>query len=320
VTIEEGATAPGVGLSVVVPCLDEEATLETLLGALEELRPRLDARYADFEVVLVDDGSTDETLARMAAAAARDPRVRYLSLSRNFGKESAMLAGMSRARGRVVALLDADLQHPPELLLQMLPLLDEGYEQVVAQRTRTGDARSRTWLSRGFYRAMNALSEVRLEDGVGDFRVLSRKAVRAVLSLDEHNRFSKGLFAWIGYPTAVVKYENVARTGGASRWRLGGLVSYGVDGLLSFEVRPMRAVLYFGAFVTAVAVVYAFWILGRALVVGIDTPGYVTLLCTVVGLAGVQLVVLGVIGEYLGRIYIEVKRRPHFLVKASSED
>ena len=166
-----------------------------------------------------------------------------------------MLAGMSRARGRVVALLDADLQHPPELLLQMLPLLDEGYEQVVAQRTRTGDARSRTWLSRGFYRAMNALSEVRLEDGVGDFRVLSRKAVRAVLSLDEHNRFSKGLFAWIGYPTAVVKYDNVARTGGASRWRLGGLVSYGVDGLLSFEVRPMRAVLYFGAFVTAVALV-----------------------------------------------------------------
>jgi glycosyltransferase involved in cell wall biosynthesis len=313
------AHAP-VGLSVVVPCLDEERNLEALLASLDALRPALDERYTDFEVVLVDDGSTDGTFDLMTAAAAHDPRVRYLALSRNFGKESAMLAGLSRARGSVVALLDADLQHPPELLLEMLPLLDQGYDQVVAQRTRAGDPRSRAWLSRGFYRVMNALSEVRLEDGVGDFRVLSRKAVRALLSLDEHNRFSKGLFSWIGYPTATVRYENVGRTDGASRWRFGSLLSYGVDGLLSFDFRPMRAVLWFGASVTLVALGYAFWILGRAMLVGVDVPGYVTLVCTVVGLAGVQLVVLGVIGEYLGRIYLEVKRRPHFLVRASSDD
>ncbi len=308
------------GLSVVVPCLDEERNLERLLASLDALRPQLDVRYSDFEVVLVDDGSTDRTLALMRAAAGRDPRVRFLSLSRNYGKEAAMLAGLSRARGSAVALLDADLQHPPELLLQMLPLLEQGYDQVVAQRTRSGDPVTRTWMSRGFYRLMNALSEVRLEDGVGDFRVLSRRAVRALLSLEEHNRFSKGLVAWIGYPTTVVKYENVGRGDGTSRWRLGGLLSYGVDGLLSFDFRPMRAVLWFGASVTLVALGYAFWILGRAMVVGVDVPGYVTLICTVVGLAGVQLVVLGVIGEYLGRIYIEVKRRPHFLVRTSSDD
>jgi glycosyltransferase involved in cell wall biosynthesis len=315
-----GGSRGVVGLSVVVPCLDEADNLDALLASLDALRPDLDPRYTEFEVVLVDDGSTDETLDIMRRAAARDDRVRFVALSRNFGKEAAMLAGMSRARGSAVALIDADLQHPPELLLRMLPLLDEGYEQVVAQRTRAGEPRPRRWLARGFYTLMNAVSEVRLDDGVGDFRVLSRTAVRALMSLGEHNRFSKGLFAWIGYPTAVVKYENVGRGTGASRWRFGALLSYGVDGLLSFDFRPMRAVLWFGAIVTMVALGYALWILGQAIVQGVDVPGYVTLICTVVGLAGVQLVVLGVIGEYLGRIYVEVKSRPHFLVRASSED
>ena len=245
--------------------------------------------------------------------------MRYLALSRNFGKEAAMLAGLAHAQGRAVAIMDADLQHPPRLLGRMLELLEEGADQVVARRTRTGDSWARTRMAHGFYRALNAMSEVRVVDGAGDYRLLGPAAVRAILSMEERNRFSKGLFAWIGLRTSVVEYDNVARSGsGGSHWRFRSLVRYGIDGLLSFNFKPLRAALYLGLFVTTVAVLYAAWVLGQAIVVGVDVPGYVTLVCTVVWLGGVQLIMLGVLGEYLGRIYLEVKQRPHYIVAASS--
>jgi hypothetical protein len=178
----------------------------------------------------------------------------------------------------------------------------------------------RTLLSRVYYKVINRLVDVDLEDGVGDFRVLSRTAVRALLALGEYNRFSKGLFSWIGFPTAAVDYENVARGGsGASKWRTRDLVDYGIDGVLSFNSRPLRLAIYVGAAVTAVAVGYALWVLGDAILFGNPVPGYVTLICAVTGLGGIQMVVLGVLGEYLGRIYTETKRRPHFLLRESSE-
>jgi glycosyltransferase involved in cell wall biosynthesis len=307
-----------VELSVVVPCLDEADVIEPLLAALDAERALVGRRYADFEVLVVDDGSTDATLDLVKAVAARDPRVRYLALSRNFGKEAAMLAGLAHAQGRAVAIMDADLQHPPRLLGRMLELLEDGADQVVARRTRTGDSWARTRMARGFYRALNAMSEVRVVDGAGDFRLLGPAAVRAILSMEERNRFSKGLFAWIGLRTSVVDYDNVARPGGGSHWRFRSLVRYGLDGLLSFNFKPLRLALYLGLFVTTVAVVYAAWVLGRAVVVGVDVPGYVTLVCTVVWLGGVQLIMLGVLGEYLGRIYLEVKQRPHYIVASSS--
>ena len=303
-------------LSVVVPCYNEEAVLGSLATALG---PQLEAISDRFEVILVDDGSRDGTLELMRQIHAEDPRFRYLALSRNFGKEAAMLAGLSQARGDAVAIMDADLQHPPSLLAEMVPLLDEGYEQVVARRTRTGDAPVRTLVSRLYYKAFNKLVDVRLEDGVGDFRILSRNAVRALLALGEYNRFSKGLFAWIGFKTATVDYENVAREAGATKWRMRDLLNYGIDGVLSFNSKPLRLSIYFGAFVSFVAFVYALWVLGDAIFNGNPVPGYVTTICTVVGFGGVQMVLLGVIGEYLGRIYTETKRRPHFLLRESSE-
>ncbi len=305
-----------VELSVVVPCYNEEDSLPELVRVL---RAELTALTDGFEVVLVDDGSRDRTREILREVHAADPRFRFLALSRNFGKEAAMLAGLSQSGGDAVAIVDADLQHPPRLLATMLPLLDQGYEQVVARRTRAGDPRVRTWLSRGYYRLMNRLVEVRLEDGVGDFRVLSRTAVRALLALGEYNRFSKGLFAWIGFETAVVDYENVARESGATKWRLRDLVNYGIDGVLSFNSRPLRLSIHFGAFVAAVAFAYALWVLGAAILHGNPVPGYVTTICAVVGFGGVQMIMLGVIGEYLGRIYAETKRRPHFLIEESSE-
>ncbi len=306
-----------VWLSVVVPCYNEEDNVDGLLAALGSA---LGALTSDYEVVLVDDGSKDRTLPLLRAAAQRDPRVRYVALSRNFGKEAAMLAGLRRARGEAVAVVDADLQHPPQLIGKMLPYLGRGYDQVVARRTRTGDSRGRTLASTLYYRFVNRLVDVRLENGVGDFRVMSRKAVDALLSLGEYNRFSKGLFAWIGFDTAVVDYENVSRAAGTSKWHLRDLLDYGIDSVVSFNVKPLRLAIHVGTTVAAVALLYGLWVLVDAIFRGNPVPGYVTTICAVVGIGGIQMMMIGVVGEYLGRIYVETKGRPHFLVKESSED
>lgn len=302
-------------LSLVIPCYNEEHGLRRLQQRLTETLPEI---TEDFEVLLVDDGSSDGTLATMREIAATDVRFRYIALSRNFGKESAMLAGLSQANGDVVGIIDADLQHPPELLARMIDLLWQGHDQVVARRSRTGDGAMRSLLSILFYKAINKLVEVELENGVGDFRVLSRKAVRALLALGEYNRFSKGLFSWIGFDTAVVDYENVAREVGTSKWSFRKLVDYGIDGVVSFNNRPLRLAIYLGALFTLVAFGYAIWVLADALVIGNPVPGYVTIMVGIAGFGGLQLLILGVIGEYLGRIYFETKRRPHFLVKEAS--
>jgi len=245
--------------------------------------------------------------------------VRYVSLSRNFGKESAMLAGLSYARGDAVVIMDADLQHPPSVVLEMLELYDQGYDQVVARRTRDGDAFGRTVMSRLYYRLVNSMVEVSMEDGVGDFRLLSRRAVDALLQMGEYNRFSKGLFSWIGFTMATVDYKNVARQGGgASRWSFRRLLNYGMDGVMSFNNAPLRMAIYLGAVVTALSFAYVLYIIAAAVVQGVTVPGYVTLVAAVLGLGGLQLLFLGVIGEYVGRIYYEAKKRPHFLVAETS--
>jgi glycosyltransferase involved in cell wall biosynthesis len=214
--------------------------------------------------------------------------------------------------------MDADLQHPPALIKHMVELRAKGYDQVIARRTRTGDKLTRTLAARVYYRLVNRLVDVRLVDGVGDFRLLSRRVVDAVVNLTEYNRFSKGLFAWVGFPGTTFEYENAAREAGRSSWSMRGLLNYGLDGLLSFNNRPLRAALHLGMVLLLIAGLYTAWIVGAALVNGVQTPGYVTIITAVTGLAGVQMVMLGVIGEYTGRIYYEVKGRPHFLVKATN--
>jgi glycosyltransferase involved in cell wall biosynthesis len=302
-------------LSLVVPCFNEEDGLRRLHDVLAEVLPTVSP---DFEVVLVDDGSTDRTLAEMRALAAAEPHVRYVALSRNFGKESAMLAGLSQAKGDVIAIMDADLQHPPELLGQMVDLLGKGYDQVVARRDRKGEGRLRSASSKMYYRMMNRLVDVKLRDGEGDFRVLTRRAVDSLLSLGEYNRFSKGLFAWIGFDTAVIDYENVKRTAGSSKWTFSKLLNYGIDGVVSFNNRPLRLAVYLGLLVTVLAFGYAGYVIIDVLASGVDAPGYATLMVGIAGIGGLQLLFLGVMGEYVGRIYYESKRRPHFLVKETS--
>ncbi|MFE7317500.1 glycosyltransferase family 2 protein [Streptomyces sp. NPDC057555] len=302
-------------LSIVVPCYNEEAVIGRFDAAL---RAVLGGLAVEYELWYVDDGSLDGTLPRLRALAHQHrDTTRYLSFSRNFGKEPAMLAGLKAATGDAVILMDADLQHPPELIERMLDLYQLGHDQVIARRSRDGDRRLRTALSRLYYRAVNTWIDVELVDGAGDFRLLSRKAVDALLALPEYNRFSKGLFSWIGFDTVSFDYRNTARKAGETKWRLGSLVNYGIDGMISFNCRPLRAAIYAGLSLALLAVLYALWVIGAAVAGGVTAPGYVTLVAIIVGLGGLQMVMLGLIGEYIGRIYYETKRRPHFLVKES---
>jgi glycosyltransferase involved in cell wall biosynthesis len=303
-------------LSVVVPCYNEEDVID-----LFDVRVRatLSDLGIEHELCYIDDGSSDATLTRLRALAEKHPdTTRYVSFSRNFGKEAGMLAGLREATGDAVVIMDADLQHPPELIERMLELHAQGHDQVVARRSREGDKFVRSVLSRTYYRLINKMVDVQLTDGVGDFRLLSRAAVDALLSLPEYNRFSKGLFSWIGFDTVTFDYRNVAREAGATKWRFSSLLNYGLDGLISFNNRPLRLGIHVGLTLTALAAIYAGWITIEAAVDGIDTPGYVTLLVAIVGIGGLQMVMVGLVGEYIGRIYYESKRRPHFLIKETN--
>ncbi|MEI5035224.1 glycosyltransferase [Streptomyces sp. S1A(2023)] len=302
----------GLQLSVVVPCFDEAEVIEAfhaaLIGVLEPLGD-------SFEICYVDDGSRDRTRLLLSALAARDPRVHYTAFSRNFGKEAAMLAGLRMARGAAVVIMDADLQHPPELIPRMLELHRHGYDQVIPRRDRAGEGMLRTTLSHTYYALVRRCMDVELIDGSGDFRLLSRRAVESVLSLPESNRFSKGIFSWIGFDTVTFRYRNSERVAGRSKWGSRRLLNYGIDGLLSFNNRPLRLAIYTGFWVFVSALVYALWTVVGVVLHGADTPGYATLLTAVVALSGIQLVTLGVIGEYVGRIYHEAKHRPPYVVR-----
>ncbi|MFD7713460.1 glycosyltransferase [Streptomyces sp. NPDC059785] len=304
-------------ISVVVPCFNEEEVINTFHCALTSV---LDETRRSFEICYVDDGSRDTTRARLRSLAAADQRVRYTSLSRNFGKEAAMLAGLRMSRGDAVVLMDADLQHPPGLLHRMLELGRHGYDQVVARRDRSGEGILRRTLSSAYYRTIGRCMDVDVVDGEGDFRLLSRRAVDAVLALPEANRFSKGIFSWIGFDTVSFTYRNVGRAAGQSKWGGRRLLNYGIDGLISFNSRPLRLVIYAGLALSFAAFAYALWIVAEVVLHGVEVPGFATLLTAVVALSGIQLATLGVIGEYVGRIYSETKRRPLYVVRETDRN
>ncbi|MEW2068917.1 glycosyltransferase [Streptomyces sp. NPDC007346] len=302
----------GLQLSVVVPCFNEAEVLDTFHTALLTV---LEGLGTPFEVCYVDDGSGDATRGLLGTLALRDERVHYTAFSRNFGKEAAMLAGLRMSRGAAVVIMDADLQHPPELIPCMLELHRHGYDQVIPRRDRTGEGVVRSTLSHTYYALVRRCMDVELIDGSGDFRLLSRRAVESVLSLPESNRFSKGIFSWIGFDTVSFRYRNSERVAGRSKWGSRRLLNYGIDGLLSFNNRPLRLAIYTGFWVFVSALAYALWTVVTVVLHGADTPGYATLLTAVVALSGIQLVTLGVIGEYVGRIYHEAKHRPPYVVR-----
>ncbi|MBS2546329.1 glycosyltransferase family 2 protein [Catenulispora sp. NL8] len=299
-------------LSLVVPCFNEEAVLARFH---EVVREETAGIAEEVELVFVDDGSRDGTLELLKKIAGQDPEAKYVSLSRNFGKESAILAGLKRASGDAVIILDADLQHPPALLGRMVDLHKQGFDQVIAQRDREGDKKFRSLVSKTYYKLINRLVDVELVDGVGDFRLLSRRAVDALLEMPEYNRFSKGLFAWIGFDSVTFNYRNAVREAGETKWSFRRLLDYGVDSLLSFNNKPLRMAIYLGFLFFSISFAYMMWLIVRTMVSGDTTPGYVTTIAAIVGIGGLQMFTVGVIGEYVGRIYYESKQRPHYLVK-----
>ncbi len=298
-------------ISVVVPCYNEE---KVIAMTYDQLRAALEKITDDYEMIFVNDGSSDGTIGALKRFADSDKHVKYISFSRNFGKESAMLAGLRFASGDYTVIMDADLQHPPELIAEMLTYAQEGYDQVIGRRDRDGDDKRNAFFARTYYRLVDRLTDVKLADGVGDFRMLSRKALDALLTMNEYNRFSKGLFSWIGFKEKIIHYKNRQRAAGESKWNFGSLIKYGVDGVLSFNNKPLRFCFVLGAAAIGVSLVYLLSLFLSILFEGIDLPGYFTTIFTICLFGGVQLISIGIIGEYIGRIYYEVKRRPHFLI------
>lgn len=298
-------------ISFILPAYNEEENVPRIYEAID--REVRESKY-DYEFIYVDDGSKDRTLERIRELQQKDNHVNYVSFSRNFGKEAAIYAGLQHATGDAVILMDSDLQHPPSLIMDMMKGFEEGYHQVIACRDRRGESMVYRGITNTFYRMMNKLSTVELQNGAGDFRLLSRQAVDALLSLSENNRFSKGLFEWIGLSKKNIYYENVERQFGETKWSVSMLFSYAVDGILSFNTKPLRICLYLGLLTVLSGIAYIAIMLGGIFFKGIDVPGYFTTISAILVLGGLQLMSLGVIGEYIGRIYCEVKRRPHYIV------
>ena len=281
-------------LSVVIPFYNEENMIQKMYDELVKEINQI--TKAEFEIIFINDGSKDRTFERMLAIAAGDSRVKYISFSRNFGKEAGTIAG-------------------PALLPQMIKAYEEGYDVVSARRTRTGEKPHRTFLAKHFYRLANKMMDIELMDGVSEFRLFSRKAVSAILSLQEYNRFSKGIFAWIGFKEKVIEYENQVRTVGETKYSLKFSLNYAIQGILSFNDKPLRMCINFGLFCLLISLVYVLWTFIQYLVVPDSlVSGYFTTIFSVVLFGGIQLISIGVLGEYIGKIYYEVKKRPHYLV------
>ena len=299
-------------LSVVVPVFNEAGNLETLVGRLV---PTLESCASSFQIVFVDDGSSDETLNRLTALHARDPRIEAVSFSRNFGKEIAIAAGLDHARGRACVIMDADLQHPPEVVAQFVQRWREGYKNVYGQRrTRETDAALRRILSHRFYRLFDRFGETALPQGAGDFRLLDRQAVDALQSMRERARFTKGLYAWIGFSTIGVPFDVEERASGTSKFSYRKLTRFALDGIMSFSTMPLKVWTFIGVTISVIALFAALLFLVQTMINGVDVPGYASLIVSVMFFAGVQLLSLGVLGEYIGRIFAEVKKRPLYIV------
>jgi glycosyltransferase involved in cell wall biosynthesis len=300
-------------LSVVAPVYNEADNLRPLL---DRLIPVLESCARSFEVIFVDDGSTDHTLEILRKAHDADPRIRAIALSRNFGKEIAIAAGLDHASGAAAVIMDADLQHPPEIIQSFVEKWREGYKNVYGQRIdRAADSPLRRLLTQRFYRLFDALGETRLPRGAGDFRLLDAKAVAALRTMREHARFSKGLYAWIGFKSIGIPFEVAPRLQGQSKFSYRKLTHFALDGLMSFTTMPLKIWTYVGLATSLLALALASFYIIRTLILGVDVPGFASLIVSITFFGGVQLLSLGILGEYIGRIFAEVKRRPLYLIE-----
>lgn len=306
-------------ISLIVPCYNEQAALPVFYRETLKVLEGMDCSY---EIVFVDDGSTDDTLSILREFGGENEHVVYLSFSRNFGKEAAMYAGFSNASGDYVAVMDADMQDPPSLLPQMLEILQGGgYDSVATCRsTRQGEPKIRSWFAKRFYRIINKISDADIVDGARDFRLMKREMVQVIVSMVEYNRFSKGIFGWIGFRTYWLQYDNVERVAGETKWDFWRLFKYAVDGIINFSQVPLSIASWFGVLMTMCSFVILLVIIIRKLLLGDPVAGWASTMCVIIFIGGVQLFCLGIMGQYIAKTYMETKRRPHYIISESNKD
>ena len=306
-------------VTLIVPCYNEAESLPIFYSAICDVAKEL-PNY-DLTLLLVNDGSKDATLSIMRELSAKDNRVQYLSFSRNFGKEAAMYAGLCNAKGDYIAVMDADMQDPPSLLPQMLAILEKGEVDSVATRrvTREGEPPIRSFFARMFYRIINAISDADVVDGARDFRLMKREMVEAIVAMGEYNRFSKGIFGWIGFKTEWLPFKNVERVAGETKWSFFKLFKYSIDGIINFSQAPLAIASWMGILLTIVSFMMVLFVFVRRLIFGDPVAGWASTICIILFIGGIQLLCMGIMGQYLAKTYMEVKHRPHYIVAESSE-
>jgi glycosyltransferase involved in cell wall biosynthesis len=304
-------------VDLIVPCYNEGEVVNMFFDEAKRVTDAITGY--EFGFIFVDDGSSDNTLELLQALSEKHDSVKYISFSRNFGKESGMYAGLKNSTGDYVVILDADLQHPPKLIADMLKAMEEGYDCCAANRaTRDGDPALRTFLTRRFYKFVNKISEVDMPDGAGDFRMMNRAMVNAVIAMSEVQRFSKGIFSWVGFKTKWIDFENVERAAGETKWSFWKLFSYAMDGITAFSTFPLRIASYLGSIISATSFVYLVYIIIKTLAVGKDVPGYASTITLMLFIGGIIILACGILGEYVAKIYMEVKNRPVYIIRKTN--
>ncbi|MDD7556583.1 glycosyltransferase family 2 protein [Ruminococcus sp.] len=310
-------------LSIIVPCYNEEEVLPLFYAEITRVMDDMKRTYAEltFELLFIDDGSRDKTLTQLRELASKDQRVRYISFSRNFGKEAGMFAGLENATGDFVVVMDADLQHPPSFLPEMYSYVRDGeYDCATTRRvSRKGESKIRSWFARKFYRIMNKISQTEIVDGAQDFRFMSRQMVDAILSMREYNRFSKGIFSWVGFKTKYIEYENVERAAGTTAWSFWSLFRYSLEGIFAFSTAPLALASVLGLVSCVIAFLMMIWIIIKTLAFGEAVAGFPSIMCAIFLLGGLQLFCIGVLGQYLSKTYLETKRRPIYIVRETEQ-
>ncbi len=307
-------------ITLIVPCYNEQEALPIFYRAAAEVAEGLPQCRFDF--LLVNDGSRDGTLGVMKSLAAADSRVRYLSFSRNYGKEAAMFAGFVNARGDYVAVMDADMQDPPSLLPEMIEALESGEWDSVATRrvTREGEPAVRSFFARMFYRIINRISDAEIVDGARDFRLMRREMVDAIVAMSEYNRFSKGIFGWIGFRTKWLPYKNVERAAGQTKWNFFSLFRYSIDGIINFSQAPLAFASYTGLAFTLISFIMVLFVFVRRLIFGDPVAGWASTVCIILFIGGIQLLCMGIMGQYVAKAYMEVKKRPHYIIAETNDE
>lgn len=306
-------------LSVIVSCFNEEQSIPLFYKEINNVSKKM--KFIDFEFIFINDGSKDKTLDILKKYAKKDSRVKYISFSRNFGKEAAMYAGLKHSKGDLVTLMDADLQDPPSLLEEMYNYIEKGYDQVGTRRvSRKGEPVIRSFFARLFYKIINKMSKIEMVDGARDYRLMKREVVDSILELKEYNRYSKGIFSFVGYETKWLEYENIERVAGETKWSFWKLLKYAMEGIISFTTAPLALASFFGFIMCFIALLSIIYIIIRTLLFGDPVAGWPSLVCLILLTSGIQLFCVGIIGQYLAKNYLETKNRPIYIIKETEKD